>query len=47
MHTCPECGQLCCCKGDIEDVDWGEDRNCVHSLYDEDCDGFEGGDDGH
>lgn len=27
-HTCPECGQLCHCKGDIDDIDFGEWSGC-------------------
>lgn len=25
MHICPECGQACCCGGDIEDHDTGDE----------------------
>ena len=35
-HTCPDCGQLCHCGGDIDDIEWGEDSeesdNCSHYL---------------
>lgn len=23
-HTCPDCGQMCYCNGDVDDIDWGE-----------------------
>ena len=29
-HTCPECGQLCHCGGDIDDIDFGESASCIH-----------------
>jgi len=25
MHECPNCGQMCCCNGDIEDHDTGDE----------------------
>ncbi len=28
-HTCPRCGSLCHCSGDIDDIDFGEDPNCM------------------
>ena len=34
-HTCPECGQMCYCNGDIDDCcnDFEEDvMNCSHYL---------------
>lgn len=35
-HSCPECGCLCHCGGDIDDIDWGEDceeaDKCTHYL---------------
>jgi len=35
-HTCPDCGQLCHCGGDIDDIDFGEDcgdaMRCTHYL---------------
>lgn len=35
-HTCPDCGALCYCGGDIDDIQWGEDSeesdNCSHFL---------------
>lgn len=35
-HTCPDCGMICFCNGDIDDIQWGEDSeesdNCTHSL---------------
>lgn len=33
-HTCPECGCLCHCCGDIDDVDFGEISSCKHYLSD-------------
>lgn len=27
-HTCPRCGQYCDCRGDWDDIDFGEDWNC-------------------
>ena len=27
-HICPECGMLCHCKGDIDDIDFGERWDC-------------------
>ncbi len=33
-HTCPECGMLCHCGGDIDDLQWGDDSpeamGCSH-----------------
>ncbi len=29
-HTCPSCGALCFCKGDIDDIDMGEWIGCRH-----------------
>lgn len=32
-HECPECGQVCYCNGDIEDMenqDWDNYVNCCH-----------------
>lgn len=45
-HTCPECGMLCHCKGDIDDVDLGRwpVGGCVHYMKDS-CDGNEDRDD--
>lgn len=35
-HTCPDCGALCHCGGDIDDIQWGEDSPesdaCSHFL---------------
>ncbi len=28
-HTCPRCGQLCHCNGDIDDIDFGESDICT------------------
>ena len=30
MHECPECYERCMCKGDIDDIDWGEVDWCEH-----------------
>lgn len=42
-HTCPDCGQLCHCRGDIDDIDFGEDceeaMKCEHYLRPE-CAGY-------
>jgi hypothetical protein len=44
-HTCPECGCLCFCNGDIDDIDMGEDINCKHwrqcEVDDDDDDDFD------
>jgi hypothetical protein len=33
-HTCPDCGLLCHCGGDIDDIDFGDDTPeaavCTH-----------------
>lgn len=33
-HDCPECGTLCRCGGDIDDIHWGDDTpfsdKCTH-----------------
>lgn len=31
-HECPECGQICYCSGDIDDVllDYYEEISCIH-----------------
>ena len=49
-HTCPICGSLCHCGGDIDDLDFGERWDCEHCPYDEDedeiyGDGFDDRDD--
>jgi len=31
-HTCPKCGMLCHCGGDIDDIDFGETDDCVCST---------------
>ena len=40
-HTCPECGMLCYCQGDIDDIDFGENWNCNCSLQNQNCNGYE------
>lgn len=40
-HSCPECGQLCFCGGDIDDCDFDfadDIANCTHCLDNEDND---------
>ena len=32
-HECPECGLLCHCHGDIDDVCYGEAINCNHCDF--------------
>jgi len=35
MHSCPECGQACCCQGDLDDclLDTDEtDAQCEHDC---------------
>lgn len=34
-HTCPDCGQLCMCNGDIDDICFGDVAWCIHYR---DCD---------
>lgn len=29
-HTCPDCGLVCYCGGDIDDICFGEDLGCTH-----------------
>lgn len=29
MHLCPVCGQACCCSGDKEDFDTGDEYDMV------------------
>ena len=33
-HSCPDCGQICYCGGDIDDIDFGDDTDeaelCTH-----------------
>lgn len=35
-HTCPECGNLCHCSGDIDDINMGEWIGCKHWIH---CEG--------
>jgi hypothetical protein len=35
MHSCPDCGQACCCGGDFDDlldVDYDAQEQCDHCL---------------
>lgn len=36
MHECPDCGRLCTCGGDIDDIDWGEDVSCECDCWKDD-----------
>ncbi len=29
-HECPKCGETCHCRGDIDDLNFGEDPLCNH-----------------
>ena len=33
MHTCPECGSACYCRGDIDDINLGDPTYCEHYLH--------------
>ena len=37
-HSCPDCGCLCHCGGDIDDIDFGDDTpeadECTHCQCD-------------
>lgn len=42
-HECPECGSICYCKGDIDDICLNlaaDAARCNHYLK-PDCDGYE------
>ena len=46
MHTCPDCGQACYCRGDIDDCDLGESAaqeacECCSANDPDDPDGTE------
>lgn len=34
-HTCPDCGCSCHCRGDIDDIDFGEAMDCTCCLFDD------------
>lgn len=36
-HMCANCGCLCHCRGDIDDVDDGETYSCDHCLDNRDA----------
>ncbi len=37
-HTCPDCGMVCYCGGDIDDIEMEEgSKGCVHYMSNE-CD---------
>ena len=42
MHTCPTCGQACCCNGDIDDILFDEDGTAYENCT---CCPDDGGDD--
>lgn len=29
-HDCPDCCQVCHCRGDIDDINFGESSDCMH-----------------
>lgn len=37
-HTCPYCGQICHCGGDIDDLVFDRETYCSHCNDDEDDD---------
>lgn len=40
-HTCPNCGCTCHCRGDIDDINFGERLDCdccKEKMGDFDCD---------
>jgi DNA-directed RNA polymerase subunit M/transcription elongation factor TFIIS len=37
-HECPQCGLQCHCKGDIDDICFGERYDCDHCGYEDDFD---------
>ncbi len=41
-HECPDCGQVCYCNGDIDDIELsgGEDE-CIHFLLSEQCSAYD------
>ena len=46
-HECPECGLVCYCGGDIDDIllsGTDEESRCTHYLRRE-CDGYDGDED--
>lgn len=43
-HTCPDCGSLCHCSGDWDDLDFGIKLNCKHYLS-ENCEAYSDDDD--
>ncbi len=40
-HTCPECGRLCHCGGDLDDIDFGENLQCECNCWEEEDDEFD------
>lgn len=45
-HTCPNCGMLCHCGGDIDDICFGEaDEFCTCCYEDEEDDSYDDCDD--
>lgn len=43
-HECPECGLLCHCNGDIDDICFGESDECKCCIDKLDDDDYEDGD---
>lgn len=35
-HTCPECGLICHCGGDIDDIIFGTEIYCSHCWPEDD-----------
>lgn len=33
-HTCPSCYAYCTCNGDWDDIDFGDDPECLHCSAD-------------
>lgn len=44
-HECPECGMSCHCNGDIDDISFGEDPNCICSSSEWGCGKYDGEED--
>jgi len=46
-HSCPECGVLCYCGGDIDDLcfDDSDEQMCCTHYRNRECDGYEFDDD--
>lgn len=46
-HECPECGLMCYCGGDIDDLCLNDEDDVIHCTHykKRDCDGYEMSDD--